>query len=236
MIRRGCALLLAALMLAGTAAADWSEPDENLARYEAQYAEASEAYKRIRYNAESADIAKIKEALAKLGYFPYTISEKYHRTMVASLRVFVGQMRLGGDGNEITPLMQAMLADSASLPAAISPVIDVSDYMWEKEADTMYTYARLTRASVQTDTKVGFAGRVAACQTDGAAYWYAVEMESDPEKVVYVTYSPLPRTTVFQPGDSVAVFGTTRGEQSFAWARMDQPALTVEADRIGYKE
>lgn len=236
MARRCAWLLLALLLLSGQALADWTAEDANVERYTQQYGAASEQYKRIRFNAEGERIVEIKEALASLGYFPYRISDNYYRTLEVAVRVFAGQMRIGGDGSEITPLMQAMLADSAAMPKAVSPLIDVSAYAWESSGNhnTWYTYARLTRSSVLTDTQVGFVGTVALCAVDGGQYRYVIVMEKDTEKAIYVTYQPLPRTTVFQEGDSVIVFGTTRGEDSFAQAGMSKTALHVQADRIGY--
>lgn len=230
------AILTLLLWIAASASAEWTAPDANLALYQERYGEASEGYKRIRYGAEGDNIAAIKEALSELGFFPYRISNNYYRTLEAAVRIFAGQLRIGGDGSEITPLMQAMLADSANLPRAVSPLIDVYEYSWEPNANTYtpYTYARVTRSSVVQGVKVGLSGKVVAIHGTGGTYTYAIEMENDPEKTVYATYQPLPRTTVFQPGDEVTLFGTTQGEQSFAYAGMAGSAVTIAADRIGY--
>ncbi len=227
-------LLLVALPLA--AIADVTPEDANLVRYESLYSAQSEAYKLIRYGAEGERIVAVKEALALLGYFPYRVSDNYHRTLEIALRVFGQQMRIGGDGRVITPLVQAMLADARNLPKAVSPAIDVFPYSWEPNGTsyTAYSYARVNRTGVLTDTKVGFSGRIASAAKDGGTWYYAVEMEGDPAKVVYVSYQPLPRTTVFQPGDSVAVFGVTQGQQSLPYAGMQAGALLVNADRVGY--
>lgn len=234
---RWLAALLALLVLAGAPAkADWTAPDANLSKYQDEYGEASEGYKRIRYGAEGAQIAEIKEKLATLGFFGNRISNNYYRTLETAIQVFAGQLRIGGDGSEITPLMQAMLADSANLPRAISPAIDVFEYSWEPNGTsyTAYTYARVTRSSVVQDTKVGFSGKIVAAHSSGNSYTYAIQMENDPAKLVYTTYQPLPRTTVFQQGDEVSVFGTTQGEQSMGYDGMTEQAVLVNADRIGF--
>lgn len=236
MKKRWFALLLAVCLLPiGAALADWSAPDANLSYYEGLYGEASESYRRIRYGNEGETVAEIKQKLMDLGYFANKIGNTYHRTLETAIRVFAGQLRLGGDGQEVTPLMQAMLADSANLPQAISPAIDVSAYSWEENTTfTAYTYARVTRTSVQQDTSVGFSGRITTVVDGGDTFHYVVEMESDPEKVVYVSYQPLPRTTRFQLGDEVTVFGVTQGLQTLTFTGMTAEQLLVKADRIGY--
>lgn len=238
--RRFAAVLAALLALAVAipVVADWSGAQDNLPKYESLYGADAEGYKAIRYNAQSSQVSKIKEALAQLGFFPYKVSDNYYRSLESSIRVFAGQMRIGGDGSEITPLMQAMLADGANLPKAISPVIDVSEYSWEPDTSsttfTPYTYQRLNRTSVQSGTKVGFQGRIVASVYSGAVCYYAVQLGSDVENRVYVTYEPLPQTTVFQTGDEVAVFGTTAGSQSLGYEGMQDSALNIRADRVGY--
>ncbi len=234
--KRLLAGLLSVLLLPAIASADVTPKDANLAKYQEQYGEASAEYKRLRYGAEDGAIVGIKEALATLGYFPHRASANYYRTLEIAMRVFYQQMRIGGDGTEITPLAQAMLVDAASLPEAISPVIDVGPYSWDPDSGnyTAYTYARVSRSGVASGTSVGFAGQITATARDGAKYYCAVQMEGDPAKVVYVAYQPLPRTTVFQAGDSVAVFGVTQGQQSLPYEAMSATALLVSADRVGY--
>lgn len=230
-------LLAAALALSATAAiADWTEADANLAYYERLYGEASEAYKTLKYGNESDAIGQIKETLSLLGYFPGRMSNTYYRSLETAVRVLATQLRIGGDGREITPLLQAIIADTANLPRALVQAIDVTAYSWEesKSAYTAYTFARLSRSGVRTDTNVGFAGEILLSVFDAKGYHYAVQMEDDPEKIVYVTYNPPARTTVFQPGDRVSVFGVTKGEQSLTHDGMEKPALLVSADRIGY--
>lgn len=235
-LRQVLALVLIGCLTAGAAGADWTSPTANATAYEAQYAEAAEAYKSIRYGAESARVAAVKEALATLGYFPYQPNNNYNRTLQRALRLFVTQMRIGGDGEEITPLMQAMLEDADSLPRAISPAISLSEYTSDTDASgyTPYTFTRLSRSGVQQSTKVGFQGRIVGWAVSANVYHYVVEMDDNPERHVYVRYEPLPRTTVYQPGDLVAVFGVTQGEQSLPHDGMDTPALLVHADRVGY--
>lgn len=234
--KRFLILFIACVLAAGVAWADWTGPEANLAAYEKEYGEASEAYKLIKYGAESEAVGKIKEILSDLGYFGNRLSNNYYRTLETAVRVFAGQLRIGGDGSEITPLMQAMLADPGNMPRAISPAIDVYAYSWEPTGNTYdaYTYSRITRKGVQEDAMVGFSGRIAFSTSDGGVHYYAVEMEEDAEKLVYVSYAPLPRTTVFQTGDSVAVFGVTKGLQSLSYEGMEEEVLLVTADRVGY--
>lgn len=238
MIKRKTAAALLAIMIltTATALADWTAPDANLARYQDLYGEASEDYTRIRYNAQGPEVADIKQKLTELGFFAQRITENYYRTLETSVRVFATQLRIGGDGSEVTPLMQAMLADSTNMPQAISPAIDHFTYGWEANSASYaaYTYQQITRSSVTPGTKVGFQGKITAAESSGGVWHYTLSMENTPEKVLYVIYQPLPRTTVFQPGDTVAVFGVTEGAQSSTLASMDTPALTVTADRIGY--
>lgn len=231
------ALLLAILMLTTiTAHADWTTPEANLAHYQELYGEASEGYTRIRYNAQGPEVADIKQKLTELGFFAQRVTENYYRTLETSVRVFATQLRIGGDGSEVTPLMQAMLADTANMPHAISPAIDHFTYGWEANSTsyTAYTYQQLTRSSVTQGTRVGFQGKITAAKSSGGVWHYAITMENTPERVLYVTYQPLPRTTVFQSGDTVTVFGVTDGDQASPIEGMETPALTVAADRIGY--
>lgn len=230
------ALLAAILLLSGTALADWTAPDANLYDYEDRYGEASEEYKTIQYGDESETIGKIKETLSLFGYFANRTSNTYYRSLQTAIQVLQTQLRIGsGDGREITPLIQAIIADVSNMERAISPAIDTSAYSWEESTTyTAYTYTRLMRGSVRTDTMVGFTGEIMLSAPDGKGYHYAVRMEDDPEKMIYVAYEPLPRTTVFQPGDIVSVFGVTQDEQTLSHEGMDEPALMVKADRIGY--
>lgn len=231
-----CLTLCLALTSACYALADWSAPTAQLDAYTAAYGDAAEGYKVIRYGAESAQVATVKAALATLGYFPFSTSNNYNRSLERAARLFATQMRIGGDGREITPLMQAMLADAANLPPAISPVVNTANYTSDSESGGYipYTYARITRTSVQQDVSVGFDGTISAWILIGNTHYYAVQMDNDPQKVLYVAYQPLPRTTVFQPGDSVSVLGVTQGLQSYPYPGMADAALTVAADRIGY--
>jgi hypothetical protein len=231
-----CFLLVALLLLSSAALADWTAPDANLAQYTDVYAEVVEGYRLIKYGATGTHIATLKESLATLGYFPYRASENYYRTLETAIRLFTQQMRLGGDGQTITPLMQAMIADASHLPKALCPVLDLSSYSWQEEDTgfTAYTYARLTRTSVLEDTQVGFFGKITVAEKSGETYYYTIALEDDAQKHVYVAYQPLPRTTVYQAGDAVAVFGTTQGEQALPYPGMDTAALYIKADRIGY--
>ncbi len=229
-------LLAAALLLGGAALADFTSPTANLTQYQAQYGEASAAYKTIKYGESGARITALKEALSGLGYFANRASENYYKTLEIAIRVFCQQMRIGGDGQSITPLAQAMLADAANMPRALSPALDIFAYSWEPNGTdyTPYTYARVTRTGVRTDTKVGFTGKIVITAANGATQYCLVQMEDDPAKIVYVSYQPLPHTTVFQAGDSIAVFGVTQGQQALSYSGMQAIALLVKADRVGY--
>lgn len=230
------AILMLLLLTPVIALAGWTSDTEHLSYYEDIYGEASEQYKTIKYGASGQNIVAIKETLASLGFFPYRASENYYRTLQAAIQAFCQQLRIGGDGQEITPLMQAILADSKNLPKAISPAIDIYAYSWESDSTQYisYTYARIMRSSVRTDTKVGFSGKLVSVVESGGVQHCVVEMENDPEKRVYVTYQPLARTTVFQPGDEIAVFGVTQNLQTLSYEGMDEEHLMVAADRVGY--
>jgi len=208
----------------------------HLAQYEAAYGEAASAYRRIRYGAENAQVQKVKQALEDLGYFANRVNQSYYRTLEIAVRVFCQQLQIGGDGREITPLVQAMLADPAGLPRAISPAIDVYVYSEEKEEAqyVAYTYARLMRGNTLNQVRVTFIGVVGQVVHQGEAQVLALRMENDAEKQVYVRYEPLPRTTRFQVGDKVTVFGTTQGLQALPNVGMDAERLLVSADRVGY--
>lgn len=230
------AVFIAIAVFSGVALADWTPPNANLTYYQSAYGEASEEYTRIRYGASGPQITAIKEALAGLGFFPYRITENYYRTLESAVRVFAGQLRIGGDGSEITPLMQAMLADAANMPRAVSPAIDHFAYGWEpsNSSYTPYTFSRLSRSGVAQNTRVGFQGTIQAYHLDAGTYTYAVAVDGNAESIVYVQYEPLPRTTVYQVGDSVAVFGTTDGTRALSYDGMDAEALVVSAAQVGY--
>lgn len=231
-----CLAFCLAVTSGWAALADWSSSTARLADYTAVYGDAAESYKAIRYGAESAQVAAVKTSLSSLGYFPFAISNNYNRSLERAARLFATQMRIGGDGREITPLMQAMLADAANLPPAISPVINTTPYTSDPDSGgyVPYTYARVSRTNVREDTHIGFDGTITAWTREGDTCRYAVQMENDPQKVLYVTYRPLPRTTVFQPGDRVSVLGVTQGLASYPYPGMTNEALTVAADRVGY--
>lgn len=207
------------------------------AEYEERYAQISAEYGRIRYGDTNEDIIPIKERLKELGYYAYNVNDRFHRTLEIALRVFCQQMGLEGDGRELTPLLQAILRNEPDLPAAISPQIDTSLYSYEPDGMTYtpYTYARLMRESVREQASVGFEGQIV--QVAGGVdepYLYAVQMEEDPEQIVYVSYQPLPRTTAFQAGDRVAVFGVTQGLTAVAQMGTETQRLSVAADRVGF--
>lgn len=236
MTRKLFAALLATAMLCGAAAADWTAPDANLIPYAEKYAEAASEYRRLEYGATGSRIVEIKNALNALGYFPFRASEAYSRSLEVAMRLFYQQMRLGGDGRIITPLAQAMLLGGDTMPKAIAPAIDLSVYSWEPNgsAFTPYTYARVTRTSVREDVQVGFSGTLVAVAKSGGTYFYAVQMEDRAERIVYVSYTPLPRTTQFQTGDAVTVFGVTQGLATPGFDGMQTEALLVRADQVGY--
>ena len=238
MVKRACAALVALLLLIGCAYADWSAPDLNLEKYTEKYAETIAKYKRLQYGASTPQVASLKEALAKLGFFPYLISENYYRTLETAIRLFVQQMRLDGDGREITPLVQAMILDTGKMPAAIVPVIDVLPYSGPGNDTNFapYTYAQISRNSVLSGAQVSFRGKITAKAKSGGESYYAVQMEGDPAKRVYVAYQSPQHTTLFQPGDDVLVFGVTQGRQSLPQPGMEEEALFVKADRVGYSK
>lgn len=239
MRKRWICLILGLWLAAGVAVPAWawgrSETD-NLAKYEAIYGEAAKEYKRIRYGATNAQVEKVKQALTDLGFFTNRVNQSYYRTLEIAVRVFCQQLHLGGDGQTITPLVQAMLADPAGLPRAVSPAIDVYRYSESKEETqyVAYTYARLTRNNTLNQVPVAFIGTVAQAVEQGEAQVLAVQMENDADKRVYVRYEPLPRTTRFQAGDKVTVFGVTQGLQTLPYQGMGAECLLVQADRVGY--
>lgn len=217
--------------------ADWSAADENLEFYTQKYGSIAAAnYKRISYGAKNDTIQKIKEQLQALGFFDNRVDQNFGRTLEKASRVFCQQMRIGGGGMEITALMQAMLTDSRSMPQAISPGINIYSYSLygDQSAYTPYTYARLTRSNVRSQAQVGFAGRVDAVENVGSVQYIMLRMEDNKDNIIYIVYQPLPRTTRFQAGDRVAVFGVTQGLQSFSYTGMTKERLVVKADRIGY--
>jgi len=228
--------VIAAMCLIGTACAAWSAEDANLAHYESIYGQATAKYQRIKYGANGNNIQAIKEQLASLGFFANRINQSYFRTLEIASRVFCQQMRIGGDGSEISPLMQAMLADAANLPRAICPGIDI--YGYSRDTNTTqyvpYTYAYLIRANTRQDVKVGFVGHVDAVYEMQGTQVLSLRLDADVEKQVYVTYTPLPRTTRFQAGDDVSVFGVTQGLQVFSYPGMEAEKLTIRADQVGY--
>ncbi|MCL1963436.1 MAG: hypothetical protein FWF69_00025 [Firmicutes bacterium] len=240
MTRRICAALAALFLFLflGVAHADWTAPDQNLEKYTQAYTEAAAGYKLLKYGASTQQVARLKTALAALGFFPYTISENYYHTLETAVRLFAQQMRVGGDGREITPLLQAMILDTDNMPRARVPVVNTAPYAMPEGSSTFtpYTYARLTRASVALDTQVGFPGRIAAKAQNGDTIYYVVRMEDSPDKIVYVAYQPIPHTTVFQAGDAVTVLGITRGKQALPYPGMEAEVLVVEAERVGYRK
>lgn len=233
----GLALALCLAFGAALSAFAWGTSEtENLAKYEAAYGEAASAYKRIRYGATSDQVEKAKQALEDLGYFANKVNQSYYRTLEIAVRVFCQQLHLGGDGREITPLVQAMLADPAGLPRAVSSAIDVYLYSEEQEEAqyVTFSYAQLMRNNTQNQTQVTFTGVVEQTVNQGEEQILMLQMENDSEKRVYVRYVPLPRTTRFQVGDKVAVFGMTQGLQALPYQDMDAECLLVQADRVGY--
>ncbi|MDR2657108.1 MAG: hypothetical protein LBB86_04705 [Oscillospiraceae bacterium] len=220
----------------GITAADWSAPTANLAAYEAQYADVMTDYKRIRYGTESETVQRVKQQLRDLGFFDNRINTSYFRTLEIATRVFCQQMRIGGDGREITPLMQAMLADP-STQRAVSPGINIYTYSSTHDETKFltYTYAQLQRPNTQRDASVGFTGTITYVSNEGSIQYMAMTMEGRSDWIIYLVYQPLPRTTRFQAGDAVAVFGVTQGSQSMPYDGMAEERLTVQADRIGYQ-
>ncbi|GHU78320.1 hypothetical protein AGMMS49992_28720 [Clostridia bacterium] len=229
--------LLLSLLMPTLAAADWSASDANLALYEERYSSTVTDFKRIRYGAESNAVQTVKQQLHELGFFENRINTSFFRTLEIAARVFCQQMRIGTDGREVTPLMQAMLADSASLERAVSPAINIYTYSSTRD-ETKYlpfTYAQLQRTNVQKQSHVGLTGTVTHVANEGSVQYMAVVMEDRADRVIYLVYQPLPRTTRFQAGDSVSVFGVTQGMQSLPYEGMLEEQLVVQADRVGYK-
>ncbi|MDR1569952.1 MAG: hypothetical protein LBS72_05635 [Oscillospiraceae bacterium] len=233
-----CALICLILVSIGGSAAraDWSAADENLTRYAEKYSEAAENYTKLRYGANNETIQRIKQQLHDLGYFDNRIDQNYGRTLEKASRVFCQQLRIGGGGEEISALMQAMLSDPQNMPYAISPGINIYNYSryGDQSAYTPYTFAQLSRSNVRTQTQVGFTGRIGAVFNEGSVQYISLRMEDNADYTVYVVYQPLPRTTRFQVGDRVAVFGETQGTQSLAYEQMGSERLLVRADRVGY--
>lgn len=232
----GLVLFLALALLSVPALGDYTAADANLTMYEERYGEASAAYRRIAYQDEGSRVADAQEKLASLGFYANTVNGRYGIMMETAVRVFCQQLRIGGDGREITPLMLAMLADTGNMPKALSPAINIFDYSYEQDSTqyVAYAYDRLTRASVAAGTKVSFSGQVTAVVSEGDRQTLRLQMEDSAEKIVYLTYEPLPRTTRFQAGDQVTVFGATQGTRALAYDGMETEQLVVAADRIGY--
>ncbi|GHU70291.1 hypothetical protein FACS1894184_15540 [Clostridia bacterium] len=220
----------------GLAAADWSAPTANLALYEERYADAVSEYKRIRYGTENDTVQRIKQQLNELGFFDNRINTSYFRTLEIATRVFCQQMRIGVDGRDITPLMQAMLADPTT-QRAVSPGINIYTYSSTRDETKFltFTYAQLQRPNTLQGASVGFTGTVKYVSNEGSIQYMAMTMEDRPDRIVYIVYLPLPRTTRFQVGDTVAVFGVTQGLQSLPYDGMRDEQLVVQAERVGYQ-
>ncbi|HML46320.1 MAG TPA: hypothetical protein PKE04_06175, partial [Clostridia bacterium] len=178
----GLALALCLAFGAALSAFAWGTSEtDNLAKYEAEYGEAASAYKRVRYGAANSQVEKAKQALSDLGYFANKVNQSYYRTLEVAVRVFCQQLHLGGDGRELPPLLQAMLAAPAGLPKAVSPAIDVYLYS-EEQKETQYvafTYAQLMRNNTQNQTQVTFAGVVELAAIQGEEQIMALQMESN---------------------------------------------------------
>jgi len=236
MMKRIIAVLIIILVFTGSVAADWSSPTDNKEYYTQKYGKAAQSYARIRYGAKSDAVQRIKEQLNSLGYFDSRIDQNYGRTLEKASRVFCQQLRISGGGEEISALMQAMLSDPQNIPRAISPGINIYNYSrdGDQTAYTPYTFARLSRTNVRSQAQVGFQGQITSLTNEGSIQYIALRMEDNADRIVYIIYQPLPRTTRFQQGDRVAVFGVTQGIQSFSYASMRTQRLTVKADRVGY--
>jgi len=184
-------------------------------------------------------VLRVKEALHELGYFENRMNPTYYRTLEVAARVFAQQMKLGGeskDGAEISPLMQAMLADWQNLPRAVCPNINI--YLYSSTGDELqylpFEWSRLQRSDTREGRSVGLQGVVGQVQDTGSLQLFVLWVGGDAARPVYVTYQPLPRTTRFQAGDKVAVFGVTQGFQAFEALGLDGEAVAVKADRVGY--
>lgn len=230
------AIMMAITLVPLAALADWSAPEANLAALEEQYAQAIPDYKRIRYGAESDDVQRVKQQLRDLGFFDNRINTSYFRTLEIAARVFCQQARIGGDGREITPLMQAMLADP-SAQRAVSPGINIYTYSSTRDETKFltFTFAQLQRPNTRIDASVGIRGRVVGVSNEGSIQYMSMMMEDRADRIVYIVYQPLPRTTRFQAGDAVAVFGVTQGMQSLPYDGMREEQLLIQADRVGYQ-
>ncbi|MDR1598703.1 MAG: hypothetical protein LBS11_02340 [Oscillospiraceae bacterium] len=230
------AMIAAALIPPRAVLADWSAPTANLAAYEELYAREIQDYKRVRYGMESADVQRIKQQLRDLGFFDNRINTSYFRTLEIAARVFCQQTRIGGDGREITPLMQAMLADPAA-QRAVSPGINIYTYSSTRDETKFlaFTYAQLQRPNTQREASVGVKGKVAGVNNEGSVQYISMVMEDRADRIIYIVYQPLPRTTRFQAGDAVAVFGVTQGPQSLPYDGMREERLVIQADRVGYQ-
>ncbi|MDR2505209.1 MAG: hypothetical protein LBD16_03790 [Oscillospiraceae bacterium] len=230
------ALAIIVSLFANAALADWSSPSANQALYEAQYAEQIDSFTRLRYGSESAVVKRVKQQLSDLGFFTGRIDENYGKTLVKASAVFCQQMRITGGGNEISQLVQAMLADPSSMPRAISPGINIYEYSrsGDQSAYAPYNYAQMTTKNKQAQANVGFSGSVVNIVNVGSVQYMILKMLTD-EQIVYVTYQPLPRTTRFQVGDTVAVLGETNGFGSLEPEGFAQERLCVTAVRVGYK-
>lgn len=230
------ALILALVMLCASSLADFSELGEMNDYYIEKYTEAAKKYGRLRYGMVDKAVKVVKQQLKDLGYYNNRIDENYGKTLIKASRTFCQQLRIDGGGEGISPLFQAILADKDNVPYAISPAINIYTYSryGDETVYTPFTFQQVSKA--KAGVSVGINGTIVSVVNQNTKQYYVVRMAGGDSNLVYVEYEPAPRTTRFQAGVRVAVFGKVNGGGSYEYDGMGDTRVVIVGDRVGYLE
>lgn len=232
---RVTAALLLCLLVASALASGWAQPGANQALYEEKYAEAKADLRAIPRGAANKQVRRFIDALTSLGYYVNRKDIDYGKTLEEAKRVFCLQMGVRDTPDVISPLVQAMLLDAGNMPRAHIQMLDVYDYSYDstRALFTPYTYGQLSGAKI--NKKVCFVGAVAGVSR-GDAMHYMLRMDGDDTRVVFVRHNRAALTTIFQPGDTVAVLGVYDGVKADARFPANGERPVVLADMIGFAQ
>ena len=206
-IRRVTAAMLAALLLLATGAMA-AEYWENEDYFTQKYGDDFSLYRDFTKSSKDNRITKAGERLAELGYFNVARvnNDSITNTMGMAISVFCQQMGIGGKGDQLSRLTQAVLFSDEAQPALFPPVIERSYSLNEESRLTVYGMRALQQ--LRQNAPCSVRGLVTEVNiVDGSGVSIRIALDGD-DGAVRVNYSYPSRSSRFMPGDYVVAFGT----------------------------
>ena len=221
-------LILLTALLAACHCAAGEKYTGRVAYFQEKYVHEIESVYPKTYTAAMSDkqIQLTAQRLQELGYLPVReVTQEFSESLKKAVRIFQQQMRIG-DGEEITPLMQAVLFSPDAEPVAF-PLVRSGTYSKGGNQKSLLPYTYGDLADLRAGAPCSIGGTVeAVANTDARSVSITLRINASRPPVT-VAYTYPEGTARFLPGDAVIVMGTLMAKEGDTY--------TFQGDLIGFK-